>query len=191
MKKKLSERTTISGLRNLDDFSGHSHIISLIDPDLPDPEEFAHYDPENWKILKFYDEIAPFRDRQIPVQRTVDEILEFGEHIARQSGDGQSRLFIHCMSGVSRSTAAAIILWAQADPYADADELFRQLKAVRNIAWPNSLMIEFADKSLGKKGKFVEAAYRFFAMRLDEDPKLKEKMTRLRRSSDIENACKF
>jgi len=114
----------------------------------------------------------------------MESILSFGAGFAREGG-GDARLFIHCLSGISRSTAAAVALWAQAHPEAPSRLLFTHLARLRPQAWPNSLMLAQADALLGRKDPLLASAAGFFRARLDADDALRERMTRLRRERDI------
>jgi predicted protein tyrosine phosphatase len=185
MTEMLWQRTTISGLRQLDNPDGHDFIISLIDPDWPEPRQFDAWPIENRLLLKFYDETSPISDKIIPSTEIVETILTFGRE--RSAADG-SRVFIHCLSGVSRSTAAAVILWAQKHPDVSSEKLFSVLASCRPNAWPNSLMLKIADELLDRKDSLTKAGYSFFRRSLDEESLLEERMIRLRRQSDIDGA---
>jgi len=59
--------------------------------------------------------------------------------------------------GISRSTAAALLLLAEATPDRPAGEMMAEIADVRSKAWPNLRMIEIGDEMLGLKGNLVEA----------------------------------
>jgi predicted protein tyrosine phosphatase len=58
--------------------------------------------------------------------------------------------------GISRSTASAAILLAQAAP-GHEDAVFESLHDIRPRCWPNSRMIGFADELLDRRGGLVRA----------------------------------
>jgi predicted protein tyrosine phosphatase len=183
--RPLWERTTISGIRALDDPAGHTHIVSMLDPDWPEPTQFDAWSPETRAMFRFHDEIAPRDERILPSEELVKGLLSFGERLA---GD-DARLFIHCQSGMSRSTAGAIILWAQAHRDVPAARLFDALDDVREGSWPNTLMLSIADALLDREGQSLrDAALDFFRRRIagDADGALAARMLKLRRSADLE-----
>jgi predicted protein tyrosine phosphatase len=80
----------------------------------------------------------------------IGEIIRFGLTVPE---DG--RLLVHCMAGVSRSTAAAWAILCARHPERSAEELFWEVMDLRPIARPNVLMTALADKSLKRKGEMV------------------------------------
>ena len=54
---------TICGLEELELHSARSvtHVLSILDPEWPDPEAFLGYDPHHRTILRFHDAIEPAR----------------------------------------------------------------------------------------------------------------------------------
>ena len=185
MNKPLWNRTTISAIRNLDDPTGHSHIVSMLDPEWPHPEQFEGWAQDRRVILRFHDEIAPRENRVLPDEAMVRALIAFGETMEAHDGD-DARLFIHCQSGMSRSTAGALILWAARHPDATGEELFAALHAIREGSWPNTLMLSIADDLLVRRTSLADAAIPFFAHRLEENDDLRARMTKLRRVPDIE-----
>ena len=59
---------------------------------------------------------------------------------------------------------------AQADPEQDEDLIFDRILDLRPQAWPNSLMIGFADNLLRGEGRLLAALYRLYAKQLRKDP---------------------
>lgn len=182
----LSERTIICGLDDVVDQSGHTHILSILDPERAEPEALAAWPLERRLLLRFHDEIDPWPPRLLPSREHIEQILAFGRAIDDGAGGGPSNVLIHCQSGVSRSTAAALMIWAQAAPNRSETDLLDDLARVRPIAWPNSLMVEIADDALGRGWRLVEATRAFFRRRLNDAPALEERMRRLRRGRDID-----
>tara|TARA_R110000824_G_scaffold4308_1_gene20660 strand:- start:8109 stop:8708 length:600 start_codon:yes stop_codon:yes gene_type:complete len=183
MKPYLWSRTTISGIRALDDPAGHSQIVSMLDPEWPEPDMFETWEPKDRIVLRFHDEIAERENRVMPDEKLIASLLTFGEEF--RDGDPAKRLFIHCQSGMSRSTAGAMILWAQAHPEVSSKKLFSALREVRPVSWPNTLMLRLADAQLGRSDRMADAAPAYFASRLLEDEELKARMIKLRRTDDI------
>ena len=151
----LPYRLSICGLEELAQHARNdvTHVVSIIDPAQPDPEDFADYPPHDRTLWRFDDIIGP-RNRMItPVEADVQRILDLGERLA---GEPVRHLLVHCHAGVSRSTATAALLMAQFNPGRDED-IFRRLDAMREPAWPNSLIIRMGDALLGRGGTLVAA----------------------------------
>jgi predicted protein tyrosine phosphatase len=181
----LSARTTISGLRALDSPAGHSHVISLIDPAWPmDAAPFEAWRPDRWLLLRFHDEVEPQPERRLPSYDDVAAILDFARS-AEETTASPSRLFIHCLSGVSRSTAAALMIWAQAAPDRTEAQLVADLSCLRPGCWPNSLMVAMADEHLGRNGRLIDALRGYFRERVAADPLVEGRMRKLRRDADF------
>lgn len=73
----------------------------------------------------------------------------------------QATLVVHCLQGVSRSTALALGLLAREVPPLRAAYL---LHALRPFACPNSLVVRLWDDLLGLRGELVAAAEHFPAV---------------------------
>ena len=175
---------TICGLGELDGHSaaGVSHILSILDPDWPEPEAFRAFDPHLRTTLYFHDAIEPGPAIILPQKADVEAILAFG----REVGDDLRHLLIHCHAGVSRSTAAMTMILAQAFPDQSEDAIVQRLVGIRPQAWPNSRMIGFADELLGREGRLTAAVGALYARRLAARPELAETMRRLDRGREVE-----
>ena len=79
-------------------------------------------------------------------------------------------------------------LMAQADAAEDEDALFARLREIRPQAWPNSVMIGFADEQLGREGRLVAALRRHYGLQIKAQPNFVDWMTRLGRSRELEMA---
>lgn len=182
---------TICGIEEL---PGHreravSHVLSIIDPQEPDPPAFEAYDPHHRTLLRFHDIIDPLPGQEMPRPEHVQAILAFGEELAAsRDGRAQGHLLVHCHMGISRSTAAMATLMAQTHPEESEDAVFARLAEVRPQAWPNSVMIGFADEMLGRRGRFVEALRRHYGRRVAQDPVFAQNMRRLGRGREVEMA---
>ena len=168
MAKLLPCPLTICGVEELDGFArvGVSHVLSILDPDQPEPPVFARYRPHQRTTLRFHDVVTVVDGHQLPVEADVERILEFGREF---SSSEPLHLLVHCYAGVSRSTAASLILMAQANPGREA-ELFAELIEVRPRAWPNSRMIGFADDMLGCNGRLKAALQEHYRATLTRAP---------------------
>ena len=120
----------------------------------------------------------------LPRRQDVEAILNFG----RDVGDDLRHLLIHCHAGISRSTAAMMMILAQAFPSENEDAIADRLVNIRPQAWPNSLMIAFADELLDRKGRLRAAVKKIYSRRLAAKPELAEVMRGLDRAGEVEFA---
>lgn len=141
---------------------GVSHVLSLLDPDWPEPTAFWAFDPHARATLHFHDAIEPAPDIVLPQRADVETILTFSGDL----GDDLRHLLIHCHAGISRSTAAMAMILAQAFPHEAEDAIVDRLLRIRPQAWPNSRMIRFADELLGHGGRLSAAVNKVYARRL-------------------------
>lgn len=182
---------TICGLEELEHHSTRAvtHVLSILDPDWPDPEAFSAYDPHHRTILRFNDIIGESPGLQAPQRGHVEAVLGFGRSLAHDAETRQDgHLLIHCHMGISRSSAAMAMLLAQVDPDEDDDRIFEHLLEIRPQAWPNSRMIGFADELLGRGGRFTEGLRRLYARQLAARPHLADAMRGIGRGAEVEMA---
>ncbi len=183
MNRSALPTLTVCGLHELDGHGARdvTHVLSLLDPGTPEPAAFSAYDPHVRATLFFHDAIEPAPNVVLPEMSDVETILAF----ARDAGEAR-HLLIHCHLGVSRSTAAMLMVLAQAYPDDRETALVDRLLEIRPQAWPNSRMIGFADQSLGRHGRLTDAVTRIYAGHLVRRPDLAETMVRLDRAREVE-----
>ena len=179
---------TICGLAELEQHgsSGVTHVLSILDPDRDDPQDFASYDKHHRMTLRFHDIIQPMGEMILPEPKDVEAVLKFGEELSREQGPADdAHVLVHCHMGVSRSTAAMTTLLCQLHPQADEDEVFAHLRSIRPQIWPNSRMIGFADAALGKDGRLTEALARLYARQLEWKPEIATFMENNGRAAEV------
>ena len=162
------EELTLHGSR------GVTHVLSILDPDQPEPEAFSGYSRHRRTLLRFHDAIEPAPGLVLPQPGHVEAVLEFGRSLAEDVT--QAHLLVHCHAGISRSTAAMAALMAQAEPEQSEEGIFDRLIALRPKAWPNSRMIAFADEFLGRKGQFTAALGPLYRRQLAAYPHIRDYM---------------
>jgi predicted protein tyrosine phosphatase len=87
-----------------------------------------------------------------PTERHIERLLAFAD-----GWPAEAPMLIHCWAGVSRSTAAAYtLLCHRAGPGCEF-ELAQLLRARAPHAYPNPLIIRFADAALQRDGRMVAA----------------------------------
>lgn len=139
--------------------AGVTHVLSILDPGWPEPVEFDRWDGPHRLLLRFHDVIDDEPPWEAPGEDHVAVMLEFGRDLAKQK---PARLLVHCHAGVSRSTASALVLLAQADPERDPGDIVGQIARHRPQAWPNLRIVELGDRLLNRRGALVEAARRHY-----------------------------
>lgn len=180
-------RVTICGIPELETHcaSGVTHVLSILDPDWPDPPAFGVFPPHRRLALRFHDVIEPLDRHRPPRREDVEQLLAFG----REIGDERvSHLLVHCHAGVSRSTAATALVLAQADPALPATAVFETVARIRPRAWPNLRILEFGDALLRRNGEIVGAAASVYRRLLDRDPTLAQIMIDSGRGREVSAA---
>ena len=86
---------------------------------------------------------------------------------------------------MSRSTAAAALILAQARPDRPARDVLDAVAQLRPRAWPNLRMLEFGDDLLGRNGEIVAAVAAIYRRVLDREPLLQEAMIDGGRSREV------
>ncbi len=169
-------RVTICGIPELDEHSaaGVTHVLSILDPEWRDPPIFAAFPPHRRLALRFNDIIEPTPERLAPSRDDVERLLAFGRELGERAGN---HLLVHCHAGVSRSTASAALILAQAHPDRPASEVLDAVAQLRPRAWPNLRILEFGDALLGRNGEIVAAAGAIYRRVLDREPSMQEAMT--------------
>ncbi|WP_336486839.1 tyrosine phosphatase family protein [Methylobacterium nigriterrae] len=176
---------TVCGLEELAGHAGRdvSHVLSLLDPGTPEPDAFVAYGAHHRTTLRFHDCLGPGEGLVPPEPEHIAAILAFGAENA-----GAGHLLVHCHYGLSRSTAALLILFAQAEPGAASEALVDRLHALREPAWPNARMVAFADGMLGRGGSLSAAVRRLHARQLGVRPHLAGLLRELGRGAEVDAA---
>jgi predicted protein tyrosine phosphatase len=166
---------TICGVAELDLHrdAGFGHVLSILDPDFPVPGSFEAYAAHHRLDLRFHDIIdeVPGGIYRAPSREDVETLLRFGRETVEQ---GAARVLVHCHMGISRSTAASILLIAQTEPARRESDIMGEIIRVRPRAWPNLRMIELGDELLGREGRLVEAVRDRYRRALARNPELIE-----------------
>ena len=161
--------------------AGVSDVLSIIDPLAIDPECFGVYPAHRRTLLRFDDLIFEVPGLEAPQDHHVEAILAFGSALEKSDA---AHLLIHCHAGVSRSTAAAALLMAQHNPGREADA-FLALLEIRQQAWPNTRMVEIADRLLARKGALREGLVAYRRALLSRRPHLADFITGVGRGHEL------
>ena len=187
-------RLTICGL---DEIAGHcaqgvTHVLSILDPGWPEPEPICNFELGRRLKLNFHDVIEATPEWIAPEQCDVELLLAFGRNLGDWTGDDggdpearELHLLVHCHAGVSRSTAAAILLLAQHHPDRPARDIVGRVIRLRPRAWPNLRMVEIGDALLGRDGEIVAAVRSLYRLMLDREPGLADAMIDAGRGREV------
>jgi predicted protein tyrosine phosphatase len=180
---------TVCGLEEL---AGHaerqvSHVLSILDPDQPEPEAFGAYGEHARLELKFHDVIQETPGYKAPQPEQVAQILAFGRDLLRDPQSSR-HLLVHCHAGISRSTASMTLLLAQAQPQLGASEILAQVVHIRSKAWPNLRILEMGEQQLNRAGEFSGAVGPVYRTQLERRPEIKDYFLNAGRRREIEAA---
>ncbi len=131
--------------------TGAVHLISLV------PERFApktplSIDPARHLQIPVEERISRERPGNVPVVVAMARLLAFA-----RTWDRTSVLVVHCFSGISRSTAAALAILAAARPDTPAEALAAHLRKASVTAFPSASLVALADTMLGRCGDLRRA----------------------------------
>lgn len=130
---------------------GVSHLVSLVSPDEQPPTP-AIVAAERHHRVGIHDISEPLDGHVLPDPEHIAGLIDF----VRSWSPDEAPILIHCVAGISRSMAAALITLALKAPG-------RELEAARHVrqaaphAYPNRRMVAVADELLGCEGRLIEA----------------------------------
>ena len=130
--------------------TGSSHVLSLVIPE-DNPATPPGVRSEHHLFIGCHDIVEPFPGAVLPNAGHVRLIIDFAA-----AWDGNAPMLVHCFAGVSRSTAAALIVACVHEKGREHD-LARRLRAAAPHAQPNRRIIELGDTALGCGGALVSA----------------------------------
>jgi predicted protein tyrosine phosphatase len=186
-KRLVPFQVTICGIDELGFHceAGVTHVLSILDPGWPEPEAFGAFDPHRRLELRFHDVIDAEPGCVAPESLDVEQLLTFGRDVTAARG---KHILVHCHAGVSRSTAAATLILAQARPDRPAEEALKAVVRQRPRAWPNLRLLELGDGLLERQGEIVGAARAHYRRVLESEPWLIEQMIDSGRRREVEEA---
>jgi predicted protein tyrosine phosphatase len=126
-----------------------SHLLSLMDLVVHTPKQIR---PDRHLQINIHDISEPMEGAIAPDPVHIQEMLAFAE-----SWDRSAPFLVHCWAGISRSTAAALILLNQIHGPGREYDIAQTLRFYAPHAQPNRLMIRHADKLMSREGRMISA----------------------------------
>ena len=123
------------------------HLVSLVSPD-EQPATPACIALERHHRVGIHDISEPLDGHILPAQTLVEALIDF-VHVWRPD---EAPLLIHCVAGISRLMAAALITLVVKAPGRELDAA-RHVRGAAAHAYPNRRMIALADQLLGCQGQ--------------------------------------
>ncbi len=127
------------------------HMISIGAPGDPTPAGFELC--ATGIRLEFFDVSQDTGFEYGPKAWQVEQVIDFARAIQNKGG----KLLVHCEAGISRSSAAALTVFATWLGVGKEQEAVDRIYAAQPQAWPNSLFVELADELLGRDGALIAA----------------------------------
>lgn len=128
-----------------------SHLVSL----LSEPEMIATPDPiraDHHLRLAVNDIVEPAENLIAPNIGHARRLIDFAA-----GWDRAAPMVVHCYAGISRSTAAALIILAAMARHGEERAIAEAMRAASPHASPNRLLVAHGDRALGRSGRLVRA----------------------------------
>jgi predicted protein tyrosine phosphatase len=132
--------------------AGVDYLLSILSPEEFETHKEAwsgFYGVKHQAIM--FDDVAMPGPRACSVEN-IKSLLTLGDCLRAEP---DSHLLVHCHAGVSRSTAAAVVLMCQREPGTEK-AAFMRLAELRPQARPNIHVIQLADEVLGRNGALMD-----------------------------------
>jgi len=179
---------TICGIDELEGFwsAGVTHLMTLLDPGWPTPASLGGFVAPRRLDLRFHDVIETQPGVRAPEPADVMALLAFGRGLG---GLPDTHLLVHCQKGLSRSTAAVMLILAQAKPDTHAADIVAEIVRIRPRAWPNLRLVELGDEHLGRGGSLIAATAAVYRAQLIARPRLHDAMISMGRTRELDLAA--
>lgn len=109
--------------------------------------------PEGQHLLMEFDDTVDATQLNAPQPEHVGQVCAWVDALP-----AESRLIVHCLQGINRSTAVVLGILSR---YLPPDHAAATLHLIRPWANPNRLMVEQWDKALGHNGELQRVAALF------------------------------
>jgi len=131
--------------------TGARHIVTML-RDSDRLQRPRHISANNHLVLCMDDITTPIDGYMAPSEEHVTQLVEFINH-----WDRKTPLVMHCMAGISRSTAGAFIAACALNPQRSEAVIAQALRSASPSAMPNIMLVTHADRIFKRGGRMVEA----------------------------------
>ena len=131
--------------------TGAQHIVTM----LRDPGRLQrprHISAKNHLVLSMDDITTPIDGYMAPSEEHVTQLVDF-----LKAWDRKTPLVMHCMAGISRSTAGAFIAACAINPQRSEAVIAQALRTASPSAMPNIMLVTHADRMFKRGGRMIEA----------------------------------
>ena len=142
---------SLSALPDLIETRRPSHVISLLGPDYM-IEPVGGVAPDRHLRLSVDDIAQPMPGLVTPDETMVARLLDFS-----RGWNGDAPMIVHCLAGISRSTASALAIACDRNPQVSENEIAWTLRRRAPHAYPNRRIIALADHLLDRRGRLIDA----------------------------------
>ncbi|MXY53791.1 MAG: protein tyrosine phosphatase [Gammaproteobacteria bacterium] len=142
----------ISSLADMPDLVrnfGVRDLVSVIHPEAQ-PRTPSEIDPARHHRCAVHDIVQPSPGKISPQTKDIEALIKFLD-----TWDSEVPLLVHCLAGVSRSTAVALV--AHTLKTGDPRKSAQTLREASPYAWPNRRILALADSILGLDGELTKA----------------------------------
>jgi predicted protein tyrosine phosphatase len=141
----------LSQMPDMVDALGARHLVTIINPAMM-PDTPPSLDATRHLRIACSDILQPIDGRTCPRREQVESLIAFV-----RDWNHRGSLLIHCLAGVSRSTAAAYIALCALNEDVPELDIARRLRHASPTATPNRLLVSFGDEALSRGGRMLEA----------------------------------
>ncbi len=131
--------------------TGASHVLTVM-ANVDQVQRPQSVLPENHLKVSMDDITEQIDGFVTPSDSHIKQVLNFV-----RGWDRGAPLVVHCYAGISRSTASAFAAACLLNPHRDEVSIARQIRAASAVASPNRLIVNLADRALGREGRMLRA----------------------------------
>jgi predicted protein tyrosine phosphatase len=131
--------------------TGALHIVTML-RDVDRMQRPRHIAVQNHLVLSMDDITEPIDGYAPPSEEHVTRLVEF-----LKVWDRRSPLVMHCLAGISRSTAGAFVAACALNPGRSETAIAQAIREASPTAVPNKMLVKHADNVLERNGRMIEA----------------------------------
>lgn len=147
---------TICGAHELQVQEGKrwTHVVSIWEKNLEDNKGCCDLvkavAPRAELLFSYFEDMSDPSYPGAPRLQDVQRILDFTRQLP-----SKAKVLVHCRAGVSRSTAIGYAILCQHSKPGMELENLEHVQSLRDLVFPNRLIVELADKALERHGAML------------------------------------